>query len=597
MMDIYEWRDCLWGYIKDNFFSSNNNLLYLSFHEQILQSIYVTEGNDSDVTKENVIKLFNDECNSYLIYNMHRVSFDPAVWNKNESGLSLAICYAVQQILVVEDMSSQSFYEPYIQCLNANNVIPVTSRHENPLGADFELIWTTIRSELVFFLDCDSGKITFKQGVGSNKLRNYPFTQSLLSIKELINLVRRYPEGMDLSLESCNKLILRNEGFLSNRSLKKLSNFKYLESISKQLYLYLKNNNPLFEEFNNGSTRNKSQLVILCITGSFNPDIYMLKIINAQSKRQAVNSNREIESFLINDFIILLSEYAGKWVSSKISTQKVSSFRSMIIGIKDARKPGLIDIVSDQLEIHPFIIDLFEKNTGDDEIIFYEFPLYELKTDEMSLEMLFSNSSIELKSNVFELEGGLLVDKIKHRYHLNYPPINIKYNGIDLKADDKLIVDGVDIMVKDFFNNIFNLKKESNFNISFNGINKTIGFENHKFELVPNRHYLKIIDDKMCFSKDFIIDCKNDSYFSHFNIYNYNFDGYFCFDNHQLLVYSNIPVSDWVDLPRDELLAHKIIESLRKSEVQFWLHNFILKIHSSKRIPRPFLMEFESNFY
>ena len=89
------------------------------------------------------------------------------------------------------------------------------------------------------------------------------------------------------------------------------------------------------------------------------------------------------------------------------------------------------------------------------------------------------------------------VDKRKHRYHINHPPINIKYNDVDLKADENLLVDGLSVKVKEFFNNILNVKKESNFHISFKGANITIGFESHKFNLVLNRPNLKIIDDKI----------------------------------------------------------------------------------------------------
>jgi len=594
-MNIYEWRDCLWDYIRDNFYSSNN-LLYLSFHKEILELISVSENSESGVIKENTIELFNDECNSYLIYKKKLVSLDPEVWTKGERGLSLAVCYAVQQILVAEDMSSQTFYEPYIQCLSANSVIPIISRHENPLGSDFELIWTTIRAELSCFLDCESEKITFSRGKGSNKLRNYPFTQSLLSIKELIKLVRKWPEGTHISLETCRKVILRHESCLSNRSLKKLSNFNYLVSISKQLYLYRKNNNPLLEKIKNVSTINKTQLEILCVVGSFSPDVYRLQIINSQSERQPVNTNGEIEPFLVNDFIIFLSEYAGKWTSSKVSTQNISSFRSMIVGIKEGRKPDFIDVVAEQLKISPFVIDLFEKNTGDNNIIFYEFPLYELKVTDLSLEELFLNSPMKLKSNILEFEGGLLVDKRKHRYHLNYPPVCLKYNGIDLKSDNELSVDGLNVTVKEFFNNIFSLTRESNFHITFNGVNRNIGFEISKLDLAPKRPHLKISAGEICFSKDFIINLEDESYFSHFNIYNYKFDSYLVLNNNQLLMYSHIPFSDWVDIPRDELLELQIFESLRKADVHSWLYDFILQINISKRIPRPFLLEFESHF-
>ncbi len=568
--------------------------LYLSFHEAVLESIFIAANPESVVKNDAISRLYNKECNHNLKYSWNSVSLDPVVWEEDNRGLSLAICYAVQQILAVEDMNARSFYEPYIEHLSATNVIQSNHLHENPLGTDFDLIWGTVQSELIKHLGCKQTQITFSKGRGKNKLRNFPFTQSLLSGKELSKLARKLPQDKDISKICCRKLVLRNESCLTNRSKKKLTNNEFVESISEQLSSYINHNKnqTFYDELKESAEASKYKLEILYISGGFEPDTYELVTRDMKSNILSVNSFKEIESYFNNGFVLFLSKNAGQWISSNISKESVSDIKSIIIGVQKVNAPSLVLSISSKLDVDPIAIDLYKYFEGDKNTEFYEFPLYDTKNIGITIEQLFSDVARGQKHALLEMDGGLIVDKRKYRYLVNYPPVSIKYAGKDLPSNEKLLVNEEELTVKELFDKIFNVYEECIFHITYREINKTIGFEKSKFDLILDNPVYKIFNEKLHLSAVCESTPKHVPFFSHFNIFNYKSKGIVVLSPNDLLIYSHIPFSCWVPLPENDLLLSVITNSLQTSEATLWVQIFISEIKHSMRIPYPLLLKF-----
>lgn len=496
-------------------------------------------------------------------------------------------------------MEARSFYEPYIKLMWAFDKISSENLHKNPLGDDFEKIWRTLSAEVQEKLNCEQSQITFKQGTGKNKLRNFPFSQSLLSEIELNALEHKFPLRQRKTEENAKSLIRRNEGCLKNRSKKKLSNPEFIDRISQQLIIYLKHNTHLSTPVPKQEhiEVNKNTIEIICITEGFGPDLYELISRDQNLTTQKVTSFYQIESCFANGFSLFLSNSAGYWVSSSIFGKSIADFRSMILGINKKDSLGLVGMIASVLGVESVRVDLNNSIHGAEHIDFYEIPFYELDNQDLSLEKIFSKGitcSQNESSAKIEFSGGVIVDSRKKRYLVNYPPTEINFSNHVLSHNEVVEVNEGKMTVCDLFSTFKNVKSECNFHIRYRNSNLTIGFEKTKFDLILEVPVNQIINDRLRLSKRCFTQLESESCFSHFSIMNYRFKRSFQLNSKGLLKYSHIPQENWVALPHDGKSFDVLSDALKKCELSYWLQAFLRNIILTKRIPYPLLLEIEA---
>lgn len=598
-MDIYDWQNSLWKHIEKHLYVPQKPL-YLSFHEEILDEIYSSATQSTAVIEGKAVQNFAQECNHFLTLYCNSIVLDPIIWNPDDRGLSLAICYAVQQILAVEDMEARSFYEPYIELMGASDKIYPECLHKNPLDDNFEKIWRTVNAELQIYLGCEQSQITFKQGRGKNKFRNYPFSQSLLSERELNALSEHFPQRRSKTEENARRWILRRESCLTNRSKKKLSSDEFVDRISHQFVVYLKHDtHPGIQKPEpkyNATT--KYIFEIICITEGFEPDSYELLSKDQNSKAQVVTSFDQLENSFSNGFSLFLSTNAGYWESSSFSGKNIADFRSMILGIDLNASTGLAESIASELGVESVCIELSNSLLEAEHIEFHEFPFYGIKNKEKSIDEVFSKVLSGLSNRVvgkITLEGGLVVDSRKKKYMINYPPTELIFSGHKLSPSEVIQVNEKKMIVGDFLATLVNVRNECNFRISYENSHITFGFEGTKFDLQIETSANWIVDDRLILSKDILtediatLECE--PYFSHFSVFNYTFGSVIQVDSESLLKYSLILPEFWVPFPYDNQNHDALSDALRKSELSYWLQEFLEKIILTKQIPYPLLLD------
>tara|TARA_R110002096_G_scaffold283228_4_gene477270 strand:- start:1538 stop:3373 length:1836 start_codon:yes stop_codon:yes gene_type:complete len=208
-MDLRDWNRFLWHVVQSRLHRSGRRI-YLSFDDTLLSEELKNTGRS--VTEESPTVALNaaiqrhcgmmangciglraDEDKPLRRNNWHWVLLP------NKSGRSLALVFAAQQILAAEGMRGASFYESYWKAFGATSY----EVRRNPFGDigrnSFAALWSRLRLELKEVLYVADSQITFEPGKGSNKYRNFPVSQSLLSEKDLraASMVIRRPDMLD----------------------------------------------------------------------------------------------------------------------------------------------------------------------------------------------------------------------------------------------------------------------------------------------------------------------------------------------------------------------------------------------------------------
>ncbi len=235
---LRHWNKLLWDHLEAELHQTSKRI-YLTFHNEILLDIY---SNAYDETSEpSVIETFHKLCKSCFIprHSSNHILLDNNCLKAKEGEHSLALSLAVQQILIAEEMLDGQFFPLYIKKIGS----PVRTMGRNPFYSNgFERIWHKLKNEMLEHLDCSETQITFHAGIGINKNRQYPFSQSLLSLKELDCLakVAFRIKGNIHDIYSTKRLIRNNPNCLTARSKRKRNGQGFLDACASQLISYWK---------------------------------------------------------------------------------------------------------------------------------------------------------------------------------------------------------------------------------------------------------------------------------------------------------------------------------------------------------------------
>lgn len=190
-MNLRDWNRFFWQVIEERLYKPGARL-YLAFDESLLEEeleragIQVPSGGPTHALNAAIQRHCRPMRNGFI-----GLSAEPGgrcrkdnwqwVFGPDEMGRTLALTFVVQQILAAEHMRGVSYYTAYWQMLGAT----ADETRINPFGDQgtnsFTRLWGQLRKELGETLGVEFREITFEFGRGSNKYRNLPVSQSLLS--------------------------------------------------------------------------------------------------------------------------------------------------------------------------------------------------------------------------------------------------------------------------------------------------------------------------------------------------------------------------------------------------------------------------------
>lgn len=182
MTDAEKWRTILWSFVDLNLELGEDFIFSVDASQLI--SLALDKGLKLEDKKECISSL-RDALRDFVVVG------SPKSWireglKSGDDDPSFAICFAAQQVLAVEEMvaeggtSANNYYRRYREILGLT--------HDEGIPFDywqFEKIWKIFADELRHFRGVENENITFKRGVGIDKYRFYPLSQSLLDRQSL----------------------------------------------------------------------------------------------------------------------------------------------------------------------------------------------------------------------------------------------------------------------------------------------------------------------------------------------------------------------------------------------------------------------------
>lgn len=220
-VNIEKWAAVLWKYVDEHLVVSCPFFLCLDGLElqRIARRLQVDFDSASAAEADFLLS-----CLTRVRAFSGRAQLDQSVFERLANGRSLAICFAVQQILAAErmigddDASSDAYYARYRQILGLD-----PTGIGSPLAYDqFQQIWDTLESEMLSLPDAGSHTITFQNGRGKNKYRALPMSQALLD-REALRVIHDNVSNIEnRSDDDLLHQIRRVSGYLSKRSREKV---------------------------------------------------------------------------------------------------------------------------------------------------------------------------------------------------------------------------------------------------------------------------------------------------------------------------------------------------------------------------------------
>jgi hypothetical protein len=186
-VSVAEWSRLLWEHCKP--IISTGDPFFLATDAGLIAKLYesIREG-----SQEKAVDAFHEACNSLFVRipvdRPSRVALREDAFGAKQVQGAYAICLAVQQVLVVEEMfaddglGAESYFPRYKARLGLADRGP-----SNPIVRDgFKLIWKMLEREILRVGGASRRSITFGPGMGRDRNRNYPFSQALLSHADLV---------------------------------------------------------------------------------------------------------------------------------------------------------------------------------------------------------------------------------------------------------------------------------------------------------------------------------------------------------------------------------------------------------------------------
>lgn len=389
-------------------------------------------------------------------------------FERKANGRSLAICLAVQQVLVVEEMvedegiSRNAYFPRYRSRLGLLNL-----KSSNPLlGGGFSRIWKTLEAEIRAVEGSGISSVTFGPGKGLiDRNRNYPLSQALLSHADVVAFRGIAASvSQDSSNEAIMSELFRRRTALSRRgqSLAATNHEWLIERLCEQI-----------RAFSGGATAPES-----------------LKRASARlDQPRLVAYYNEFDLLAEKDFFEILIESGDKHVGGddarEVIERRIRSEKRVFLQLngdiyKEVRPsrsvvPGepilvlqeAVASLESSIEHGDLMLDLVEFHSV--ETSFPDLISAVRKGSASEADLLKVLGSGAFRSDGLRFVGGLRPDEKTHAYIRGYPPQGICVAGELVPREALISVDNVEICCGDFFDGLAKKDCFSSYTIKYEG--------------------------------------------------------------------------------------------------------------------------------
>lgn len=579
-MELLQWNEKLWRYIKNHYVDGRD--IYLAFDKHILEQL-----NDTDNSTESASQDLFNACRSGFIFGTSKVRMQSFVFTNQNNGPSLVLPFAVQQIIAAEEMvsgsdySADSYYPHYCEAIGEG----INNLHQCPISyGNFKKIWSTLKSELLTQLTVSESCITFGYGIGNkNKYRNFPLSQALLNIDDLSALSEKLISSDLVNSQYLMTKIRRLCYLLSTRGQKKVYVEALANPIAEQVIDYISSKFEVKVKNKKAIKGVEGEFFIYIESDGWNEN-YLLRYLVDDKPLPLFQCNaalvQYIETFTVMAFT---PDRRGNFAMQQDLSYDLSNGELLLLYPKNLNSGFLNELNSKFCEIN--INSIIDNDIHDDYILksISDFPQATYLADMLPNKTSQNNNS-DLKKLSFE--GGLVVNQQTRSYLVGYPPTKIYFNTTQIPLSEPISVNGQNYTMEEFLQELFLNRIDLALHIDYLGASISLNMvveRKIKNDMVIG---YPVINSYMDSDSCCLID-HNVSYFSHVSWFNSNVYLNRILQNINDLDFINLmktSTKSWVISTSEEL---KIVKSLVDSQEQYSSLNsyFSQKIRISRKLP------------
>jgi hypothetical protein len=195
------WAVALWEYYRPAVASGTP--VYLAADRRLVRELYLSQlHRTGDV--EAAVRDFHGACFTLLNTTEARTAVRREAFQRvPDQAFSRAICLAVQQVLVVEQMLHDTRYSEHAYFPRYRELLGISDNHEHssPLSTEvFQEIWDVLRRELMAVAGATNETVTFFAGRGRDLNRSFPLSQALFTSHDL-TVIREESPAIDVGTD------------------------------------------------------------------------------------------------------------------------------------------------------------------------------------------------------------------------------------------------------------------------------------------------------------------------------------------------------------------------------------------------------------
>lgn len=462
------WANLLWKYFGPQIQSGSP--FYLAIDSTLIHSLSYKD--DTILTTADSLLYFNQACQQLFYRRQNRICLDDKALRPLPAKFySTAICLAAQQVLIVEQMldsdeySSRAYFPWYRKTLG----IQSGYKHENPLvGSDFQRIWSTLRNEIQMIPGSSSVSVTFEAGKGVDLNRNLPFSQALLTHRDLFFLHNNAQFSLKESSDtSILELLLKLRSNFNRRAKELISNASTDERLQERLCEQIRSFEIDMQQRTDISSRKKEAaaqeyLVAYRDLDNWIDQIYCIFSRAEERQFDEIPSSESISKQLAETGMTVLIRRDDHYKQISESNPFIPFDAVMLI----IRKNQLDKINGNFTQHYPNLtISSIATNLSD------EFLLLDCGSLPHShlFDPLGKATATMNEPPPITFLGGLTVDARSNTFLTSYPPTVIVHRGKKLAQHLKLTVNGVEVTVDAILRKLLKTRTLSSYVIEFSG--------------------------------------------------------------------------------------------------------------------------------
>lgn len=407
------------------------------------------------VSSNDARSMFNTVCNKFFVPG-RLLSLKNQCFKKTDSGFSAVILICMQQVSVVEMMadrrcySDESYFPVYRKALGQSDALQVS-----PLkSGTFQSLWNHFRREILSFDGANDRTITFMEGYGAYKNKAYPLSQALLTLSELITLLKRKEEenfngSNDVELR---RFILANRYALSKRSRSIVGNHNQQPSVVRQFLYFLKSPisiNDIGTEINIVDDKTMDGRFVL-YADSFDifSDEYIFKY--RMSMQEQIIGKELIDIFnsikSVSRVLTLIDN--GKYFEELVMQYEFQEADSFVLVYESEKQAGLEATFAQVYPEKDYLANMLVlqvRNMHNFNFLHCKYWVPGAKTLVAKRGMLSIKNEASVSSP--KLCGGVPINKRTNTYLSNYPPTSLGGQGCHFTANSLIKINGIETML------------------------------------------------------------------------------------------------------------------------------------------------------